>query len=75
MGLVTATLGLLIIFQVVVLTDVQVGAVLTFVGAAVLFLSAYITPVSDPRLPIGTVVNATDNSQPTGVVTALEEEA
>lgn len=72
-GLVTATIGLLIMFEVVNLTDLQTGAILTFVGAAVLFISAYITPVSDPRLPIGTIVNGTSNSMQTGIVTPFEE--
>lgn len=72
-GLVTASIGLLIIFNIVSFSDIQVGAILTFVGALVLFLSSYITPISDPRLPIGTVVNATDTSSPTGVVVSNEE--
>jgi hypothetical protein len=66
-GLVLATIGLLIIFSVVQLTDVQIGVIMTFVGSLVVFISAYMTPVDDPRLPIGTIVNET-SSAPTGIV-------
>ena len=70
-GLVTATIGMFIMFDIANFTDLQVGAILTFVGAVVLFMSAYITPVYDPRLPIGTMVNATTDGMPTGVVTEI----
>ena len=72
-GLVTATLGLVIIFDIVSISDIQTGAILTFVGALVLFLSAYTTPVADPRLAIGTLVNGTSDA-PTGVVVSLSDD-
>jgi len=68
-GLITATLGVGFIFEWWALTSVQEGAVLAVVGAVILFLRAYLTPVYDPNLPIGTVVNA-NSGQPTGVVVA-----
>jgi hypothetical protein len=75
-GLVTATIGLLMAFSIVTLTNTQIGVLLTFVGALVLFLSAYITPVSDPRLEPGTLVNQTSNTMPNSiVVTEAELEA
>lgn len=67
-GLVTAVIGLAIAMDWVALTDVQIGAIMGVLGAAILALRAWTTPVDDPVLPIGTIVNANTNSQPTGVV-------
>lgn len=72
-GFVTATIGLLIIFDVANFTDIQIGAILTFIGALVVFLSAYITPVSDPRLEPGTLVNQTSNTLPNSIVVTEAE--
>jgi hypothetical protein len=45
---------------------------LAIVGALILVLRQYVTPVSDPNLPINTVVNA-NSDQPTGIVVPIAE--
>lgn len=50
------------------ITTAQADWILAIVGASILLLRSYVTPVSDPNLPIGTIVNARSSSAPTGVV-------
>ena len=66
-GLITLGLAAGSIFDLWSITPEQANWVLAIVGAAILFLRSYVTPVSDPNLPIGTVVNA-NSTQPTGIV-------
>lgn len=71
-GLVSAVIGLGLIFGWWQLTKVETGALMGLLGAVILAMRAYVTPISSPTLPIGTRVNV-DSSQPTGVVTAESE--
>lgn len=66
-GLVTLVLAGGSIFGWWTLTQQQFEWVLAFLGAAILVLRQYVTPVGDPNLPIGTVVNA-NSPQTTGIV-------
>lgn len=67
LGLVTLLLAGGSIFDWWTLTQEQFQWVLALLGALILVLRQYVTPVSDPNLPIGTIVNA-NSSQPTGIV-------
>ena len=66
-GLVTLALAGGSIFGWWELNQQQFEWLLAILGALILVLRQYVTPVSDPNLPIGTVVNA-NSDQPTGVV-------
>ena len=66
-GLITLALAGGSIFGLFDLNKEQAEWIIAIVGAAVLVLRSYVTPVGDPNLPIGTVVNA-NSSQPTGIV-------
>jgi hypothetical protein len=72
-GLVTLVLAGGSIFGWWTLTQQQFEWVLAFLGAAILVLRQYVTPISDPNLPIGTIVNA-NSPQTTGVVVAKKPE-
>jgi hypothetical protein len=61
------------IFDWWTLTPQQYEWVLAVIGAVILVLRQYVTPVHDPNLPIGTIVNANTDSQPTGVVVVKPE--
>ena len=54
------------------LTSQQYEWVLAVVAAVILVLRQYVTPVADPVLPPGTVVNAHTDAYPTSVVTPQE---
>lgn len=54
------------------LTNEQYDWILAVIGAVILVLRQYVTPIGSPTLPIGTVVNA-NSDQPTGIVVAAEE--
>lgn len=47
--------------------DAITGAVLLALSAVLAAISEYVTPVSDPNLPVGTIVNA-NSTEPTAVV-------
>lgn len=66
-GLVTLLLAAGGVFGWFSLTQEQYQWVLALLGALILVLRQYVTPVGDPVLPIGTVVNA-NSSLPTGIV-------
>jgi hypothetical protein len=66
-GLLTLVLAAGGVFGWWTLTSDQYNWALAFIGAVVLVLRQYVTPTSDPNLPIGTIVNA-NSDQPTGVV-------
>ena len=67
LGLVTLLLAAGGVFGWFSLTQEQYQWVLALLGALVLVLRQYVTPVNDPNLPIGTVVNA-NSDQTTGIV-------
>jgi hypothetical protein len=54
-------------------TEKVMGALLLALGAVLAAVSEYLTPTSDPVLPIGTVVNANTDKLATGVVVARED--
>lgn len=64
---VTATIGFALIMEWVVLTDVQMGALLGVLSAWMLVLRFLVTPVASPVLPPETVVN--ENSETPTIVT------
>lgn len=66
-GLVTAAIGLLIAFGVH-LTDVQVGAIVAFLGAVMLVLSRFTTPASEVAVQVvhGEVIAGPAAIEPTG---------
>ena len=66
-GLVTLVLAGGSIFGWWDLNQQQFEWILALLGAIILVLRQYVTPISSPNLPIGTVVNTT-SSQPTGIV-------
>jgi hypothetical protein len=66
-GLVTLLLAAGGVFGWWSLTNEQYEWVLAFLGALILVLRQYVTPVGDPNLPINTIVNA-NSDQPTGIV-------
>ena len=66
-GLVTLTIAGGMVFDWWSITSQQMEWVLAFLGALILVLRVYVTPVNDPNLPIGTIVNA-NSDQPTGIV-------
>ena len=78
MGLITVLLQFLSSAVPIFMPDVDKASVntlfdgLTGVMAAAIALIAgtSTTPVNDPRLPIGTIVNGTTDAAPTGVVVA-----
>lgn len=72
LGLITLGLAAGSIFDLWTLTAQQTEWVLAFVGALILVMRSYVTPTGDPVLPIGTIVNANTNSQPTGIVVAKD---
>jgi len=71
-GLITLLLAAGSIFGWWTLSAQQHEWILAVLGAIILVLRSYVTPVSDPNLPIGTVVNA-NSSQPTGIVVEQPE--
>lgn len=71
-GLVTLVLAGGSIFDWWTLTQEQYQWLLALLGALILVLRQYVTPIGDPNLPIGTIVNA-NSSQPTGVVVEKPE--
>lgn len=68
-----ATVGFTMVMGWVVLDDVQMGGLLGVIAAWLLVLRFLVTPVNDPNLPIGTVVNR-NSSAPTGVVVPQTDE-
>jgi hypothetical protein len=52
--------------------DQITGALLLLLSAGFAVISEYVTPIDDPNLPIGTVVNANSDT-PTGVVVAASD--
>lgn len=71
-GLITLVLAGGSMFGWWTLTNAQYEWVLAIIGALILVLRQYVTPVGDPNLPIGTIVNA-NSSQPTGIVVEKPE--
>lgn len=73
----TAVLGLITAFEVVSLSQVQIGAVMSAVGVAGIVLVAMgvlsaegeVTPLEDPQLPEGTTVTTTSAGRVTGTTT------
>ena len=68
-GLITLLLAAGGVFGWWTLTSDQYNWVLALLAAIILVLRQYVTPVGDPNLPIGTIVNA-NSDQPTGIVIA-----
>jgi hypothetical protein len=71
-GLVTLVLAGGSIFDWWTLTQEQFQWLLALLGALILVLRQYVTPISDPNLPIGTIVNA-NSPQTTGIVVAQDK--
>jgi len=73
---VVATLAFASLMGWLQLSNEQWGGMLGVVAAWLLVLRFVVTPTADPRLPIGTVVNASTANAPTGVVVemTLDEE-
>jgi len=72
-GAIIATLAVAVAMDWVTITDEQWPIVLSAIVAWLLVLRFLSTPVSDPVLRPGTMVNV-DSSWPTSVVAALEED-
>jgi hypothetical protein len=72
-ALFTAIVAVLLLFDIVELTEVQTGALAGVLAAVLLFIRMYATPVSDPILAIGTTVNASSDL-PTATVVALDQD-
>ena len=66
---VVATLSFASLLGIITLSSEQWGALLGLVAAWLLVLRFLVTPVSDPELPVGTVVNA-NSKLPTSTVVA-----
>jgi len=73
LGLVTLLLAAGGVFGWFSLTQEQYQWVLALLGALVLVLRQYVTPVNDPTLPIGTITSA-NSDQTTGIVVPLTPE-
>jgi len=71
-GFITLAIAGGMVFDWWSITSQQMEWVLAFLGAAILVLRVYVTPVSDPNLPINTIVNA-NSDQPTGIVVPIAE--
>ena len=70
-GLVTLALAGGSIFGWWTLDRLQFEWALALLGALLLVLRQYVTPVGSPVLPLNTIVNA-NSDQPTGIVTRLD---
>lgn len=68
---VTATVAFALIMGWIDLTDVQMGGLLGLLAAWMLVIRFLVTPVSDPTLPVGTIVNANSPNLPTSEVTPI----
>jgi len=69
---VIATIGFAMVMEWISLTEVQMGAALGLIAAWLLVMRFLVTPVNDPVLKPGTIVNA-ENDYPTVVVPAEPE--
>lgn len=66
-------LGLILGWWTFADSDRIIGAIMLALSAILAAVSEYLTPVADPNLPIGTIVNANTDKATTGIVVPKED--